>query len=124
MKGKMDWMVILVLVGVVGVLFWLKRSGLISPSDAALHLKNGAAVIDVRSLSEFNSGHLTQAISIPVDQVASAVPQRFPDKDQVLLLYCASGMRSGFAQRRLRGMGYANAFNLGSYARAEALVQQ
>jgi len=47
-----------------------------------------------------------------------------PDKSQVLLLHCASGMRSGMAKSKLNGMGYINAFNLGSYGRAESILKQ
>jgi rhodanese-related sulfurtransferase len=44
------------------------------------------------------------------------------DKNQVLLLHCQSGMRSGVASKRLKRLGYAKAFNLGSYSRAARLV--
>jgi hypothetical protein len=33
-------------------------------------------------------------------------------------------MRSGVARKRLRALGYANAFNLGSYARAAQIVNK
>jgi rhodanese-related sulfurtransferase len=76
----------------------------------------------VRSPGEFNSGHLAKAINIPVDEIEMALPKRVKDKNQVLLLHCASGMRSGVAKGKLNGMGYANAFNLGSYGRAAKIV--
>jgi rhodanese-related sulfurtransferase len=44
------------------------------------------------------------------------------DKNQVLLLHCQSGMRSGVAKSRFKGLGYPNVFNLGSYARASHIV--
>lgn len=100
----------------------IKKSGQISPKDALAFLKNGALVIDVRSPGEFNSGHLPKAINIPVDEIETALPKRVKDKNQGLLLHCASGMRSGVAERKLKGMGYANACNLGSYGRAAKIV--
>ena len=81
-------------------------------------------MIDVRTAGEFSSGHLTNAINIPLDEIATAVPQRVKDKSQVLLLHCASGMRSGMAQKKLKALGYTNAFNLGSYGRAESILKQ
>jgi phage shock protein E len=44
------------------------------------------------------------------------------DKNQVLLLHCASGMRSGVAKQKLKSLGYANFFNLGSLARARKIA--
>jgi len=40
-----------------------------------------------------------------------------------LLLHCLSGGRSGIARGQLRSLGYPNAFNLGSFARAEKIVR-
>ena len=88
------------------------------------YLKQGALVIDVRSPGEFAAGHLAGAINVPLDQLEAALPQRVRDKNQVLLLQCASGTRSSLAKSKLRGMGYPNAFNLGSYGRAEGIVSQ
>ncbi len=114
----------LVIAVVAAAILMLKKTGQISPKDARAHLKNGALVIDVRSPGEFNSGHLAQAINIPLDEIETALPGRVKDKNQVLLLHCASGMRSGMAQKKLHGMGYTNAFNLGSYGRAESILKQ
>jgi len=120
----MNWIALIVIIVVIGLFLTLSKAGQISASDAAECLKQGALVIDVRSPGEFNSGHLTNAISIPLDEIASVVPKRYSDKSQVLLLHCASGMRSGVAQKKLKGLGYTNAFNLGSYSRAEQIVGQ
>ena len=118
----MNWTTILVIAAVVAVIFMIKKSGQISAKDALAHLKNGALVIDVRNPGEFNSGHLPNVINIPLDEIATALPKRVKDKNQTLLLHCASGMRSGMAKGKLTGMGYTNAFNLGSYGRAEKIV--
>jgi phage shock protein E len=120
----MNWTTTLIIAAVVAVVFMIKKTGQISAKDALEKLKNGALVIDVRSPGEFNSGHLPVAINIPLDEIETAVPKRVKDKNQVLLLHCASGMRSGMAKSKLNGMGYTNAFNLGSYGRAESILKQ
>ena len=120
--NPMNWTTILVIAAIVAVIFIIKESGQISAKDALEKLKSGALVIDVRSVGEFNSGHLAKAINIPLDEIETALPKRVKDKNQVLLLHCASGMRSGMAKTKLIGMGYTNAFNLGSYGRAEKIV--
>lgn len=119
----MNWQSLLVFCVVLLVVLLFRRKGLISTRDAREHLRQGAAVVDVRSEGEFASGHLPQAINIPVHEIESVAPRRFPNRGQVLLLHCQSGMRSGVAKRRLRALGYANAFNLGSYSRAAQIVR-
>ena len=116
---------IFLIFAVIAIAFFLfKTAGQMSAKDALAHLKQGALVIDVRSPGEFASGHLARAINIPLDQIEAAVPKRVQDKNQVMLLHCASGVRSGMAKSKLRAMGYANSFNLGSYGRAESIVNQ
>jgi phage shock protein E len=118
----MKWAPLLIIAAIILVIVLLKKSGQIPAKDALAYLKDGAWVIDVRSPGEFQSGHLPGAINIPLDELESAMPRRVTDKNQVLLLHCQSGMRSGSARQKLQGMGYAKAFNLGSYTRAKDLV--
>ena len=120
----MNWTTLLVIAAIAAVIFMIKKSGQILPKDALEKLKSGALVIDVRSPGEFCGGHLAKVINIPLDEIETALPKRVKDKNQVLLLHCASGMRSGMAKGKLKGMGYTNAFNLGSYGRAESILNQ
>jgi phage shock protein E len=122
MNASSGWTPWLIFAGVAVVFFLFKRSGQISSREALAHLKNGAMVIDVRSTGEFKSGHLPAAINLPLDEIVTALPRRVKDKNQVLLLHCQSGMRSGMARQKLRRLGYVNAFNLGSLARAGGIV--
>ena len=119
---NMNWTTILIIAVVFAAFLMISKGGQISASDAATYLKHGALVIDVRSPGEFSSGHLTNAINIPLDEIAAVVPQRWPDKKQALLLHCASGMRSGRATELLKKQGYTNVFNLGSLDRARTIV--
>jgi rhodanese-related sulfurtransferase len=56
-------------------------------------------------------------------ELRESLPRRVKDKNQVLLLHCLSGGRSGIARGQARSLGYSNVFNLGSYARAEKIVR-
>ena len=120
----MNWTIALIIAAVVVVSFILKRVDQISPEDALAYLRNGALVIDVRSPGEFSSAHLANAINLPLGEIETALPHRIKDKKQVILLHCHSGMRSGMAKKKLRILGYANAFNLGSYSRAAKIVDR
>lgn len=119
----MDWMLVAIFALAAIAYIFFKRSGQISPQDAQAHLKNGALVVDVRTPAEFSARHLPNAINLPVDQIETTFPQRVRDKSQPILLHCHSGMRSAVAKKKLNALGYANAFNLGSYSRAERIVK-
>jgi phage shock protein E len=115
---------LLIIAAVAVVVFMLKQAGQISAPAALAHLKNGAMLVDVRSPGEFASGHLPVAINLPLDELETALPRRVKDKNQVLLLHCLSGSRSGMAKTKLKQMGYLNVHNLGSYGRAENILKQ
>jgi phage shock protein E len=107
----------------VAAAFLLLRRGMQVPKKAAAaYLRNGAVVIDVRSAGEFTAGHLARAINIPLSEIESVTARKFTDKNQVLLLHCQNGKRSSEATRKLKELGYTNAYNLGSYDRAAQIV--
>ena len=83
-------------------------------TDFAKLLKEGAVILDVRSPSEFQSGHLPGAINVPVDQLKKHLI-KFPDKQVPLITCCASGMRSAAAAEALRVAGYMNVYNGGGW---------
>ena len=99
-----------------------RRAGQISVKDARNYIKNGALIIDVRTAGEFVAGHLPVAVNLPVSEIDTNLARRVKDKNQVLLLHCQSGARSGVARKKLIALGCPNAFNMGSYSRAERIV--
>lgn len=72
----------------------------------------GAIVLDVREPYEYKQGHVPGAVNIPLGQVDDAV-NLIPDKDAILYVYCAAGVRSARACRRLTSLGYAKVTNIG-----------
>jgi len=117
----MKWLLLLIIAVLIVVIFLLKKNGRISPVDAAMRMRGGALVIDVRSRNEYAADHLPCAINIPLDELETALPRQVKDTNQILLLHCQSGLRSGLAVIKLRGMGYRNVSNLGSLERAKAI---
>jgi len=78
-------------------------------TNRALELINdGAVVIDVRSIDEYNSGHIKGSINIPLDIIDTVTY----DKNTTLIVYCATGVRSQEAVNKLSDMGYTNLYNL------------
>jgi rhodanese-related sulfurtransferase len=118
----MNWTTVLISAVVVIAFLLYTRSRLISVKDARSYLKKGALVIDVRTAGEFVAGHLPVAVNLPLSEIESNWSRRIKNKNQVLLLHCQSGARSGAAKVKLIALGCPNAFNLGSFSRAERIV--
>ena len=118
----MNWIDILIAVAILAAFLIYRRTGLISIKDAQAYLRGGATVIDVRTAGEFVAGHLPIAVNLPLSEIETSLARRVKDKNQVLLLHCQSGARSGAAKKKLIALGCPNAFNMGSYARAERIV--
>jgi rhodanese-related sulfurtransferase len=75
-------------------------------------VKEGAMIIDVRSPTEFNGGHVKGAVNIPLQAIQSSF-NKIP-KNKVIITCCASGMRSGSAKSLLKAAGY-NVHNGGGW---------
>jgi len=118
----MDWILIAVTVALFIAYMFLRRKGQISREAAATYLQRGAVLIDVRSPAEYATGHLPQAINIPLPQIDSLIGSHVNDKNQVVLLHCQSGARSGVAKNKLDALGYTRVYNLGSYDRAARIL--
>lgn len=99
-----------------GLFFWSffdKTGDGISPSEATLLInRDQAKVIDVRQPDEFASGHLPDALNIPLSELANRHPELESFKEFPLLVYCASGGRSSRACAELNKYGYNKLHNL------------
>ncbi|MGD1815683.1 MAG: rhodanese-like domain-containing protein [Pleomorphochaeta sp.] len=79
----------------------------------AFDTQDDITIIDVRTAAEFNTGHVKDAINIPLDVVEATVLERYPDKNEKLYLYCRSGNRSSQAAKLLVAQGYTNVYDFG-----------
>lgn len=71
--------------------------------------------IDVRTVEEYNRGHIEGALNIPHGDIAHRISAIATDLEQPIHLYCQSGVRSGLALEILMEMGYQNVVNEGGY---------
>jgi phage shock protein E len=78
-------------------------------NDAAMPL-----IIDVRTVQEWNKGHLEGAVLIPYNQIGERIGSVVKDKSQRIYLYCRTGRRSQIAKEALDKLGYKDIVNLGS----------
>lgn len=107
----------------IGVPILIKVFGLIPSAKAKMMLNQNATLLDVRTAEEFRSGHVKGAVHVPYEEVGQRIGAIAPNKSAPILLYCLSGGRSGVAKSTLRRMGYLEAHNLGSLARAKRIVE-
>lgn len=107
---------------VVTLFLFSRRVSTVTPKDCQELLKSGAVVVDVRSPQEFQTDHLPMARNIPLDDLGEVLPRQIPDRNQVILLHCQSGLRSRNALNQLQRMGYHQARNLGSLAQARRML--
>ena len=70
-------------------------------------------ILDARTQTEYDEGHIPGAILIPHDTVATAAEDAPPDKGQLILVYCRSGNRSKQASQTLVDLGYTNVVEFG-----------
>lgn len=75
-------------------------------------VEQGALLIDVRTPSEFNQGHLDGAANFPLDTINTAFSDI--DKQTPIVVYCRSGNRSGQAMSYLKKAGFTQVYNGGS----------
>lgn len=87
----------------------------ITPEDAKKRLDNekGIILLDVRTMEEYETGHIEKSILIPVDTLVSEAEKTLVDKEATIFVYCRSGNRSTTAAKILVEKGYKSIYNLG-----------
>ena len=73
---------------------------------------NKVVVIDVREKKEMNDCVLKGSINIPVNELVKKIREVVPNRNQPILVYCATGSRSIFACQILADFGYTSVYNL------------
>lgn len=81
---------------------------------------NSPIVVDVRTEEEFEDGAFPDAVNIPLDDLMYRFEELGNNPSREIVVYCASGARSAYAQRMLMQMGYANVKNGGGLSQMMA----
>ncbi len=76
-------------------------------------MEKGAVIIDVRSASEFRSGHIKNSRNIPLNEIKTHIAA-LKKLGKPVITVCLSGGRSGMAQSVLSAAGI-EAYNGGSW---------
>lgn len=76
----------------------------VTPAEAKVRQDQGAVVVDVREAEEWQEGHVSGAVHIPL----ATLPQRLHqlDPQQEVITVCRGGNRSAFAADALLKAGF------------------
>lgn len=83
-------------------------------NDEIENMRNtpGAVLIDVRTEEEYRTGHIPQAVNVPLDKI-SEFRNRIKNPGTPIYVYCLRGSRSQRAAGILKGYGYTNVKSIG-----------
>ncbi|HEU5350052.1 MAG TPA: rhodanese-like domain-containing protein [Terracidiphilus sp.] len=118
----MSWTLYFIALAVLLGFIVMRRAGQVPMKKAKELIRQGGMIIDVRTATEYVTGHLSQAVNVPVDEIDMVIPGRVKDRTRIMLLHCQSGLRSRTAKEKLEKQGYTQVYNLGSYERAFKIV--
>lgn len=72
--------------------------------------KSDLVILDVRTASEYEDGHIEGAVNIPVQELSSHLDE-LSDEDE-LLVYCRTGNRSAQAVDILQDVGFTKIYHM------------
>ncbi|MDO4779135.1 MAG: rhodanese-like domain-containing protein [Tissierellia bacterium] len=85
-------------------------------SENLLSTLDNVSLVDVRTFEEYSEGHIKNSQLLPLDTLTYNAEKKLK-KENLIILYCRSGNRSGQAQKYLEKLGYTslNAGGINSY---------
>ena len=108
--------VAIAIVLVVGFMYLRFAAPRIPGEDAREKVRQGALLLDVRSVEEFQAEHLDGALNIPVRELTDRITD-LGRTDREIVVYCASGTRSAIAKQMLEREGFERVHDLGGMSR-------
>jgi len=85
----------------------------ISSQQAEEMMSDDVIILDVRTQEEFDNGHINNAVLLPNYEIKEKAESVITDKNQTILVYCRTGVRSEAASKELIEMGYTKVFDFG-----------
>lgn len=79
---------------------------------SSIENKEAFHFIDVREESEWQKGHLPEAIHLSKGIIERDIEKIIPDFNAKIVLYCGGGSRSALAADNLQKMGYTHVYSM------------
>ncbi|WP_432697032.1 rhodanese-like domain-containing protein [Marinobacterium sp. YM272] len=100
----------------LAMLLWTesRKSGKsVSPAEATrLINKEDAAVLDIRPKKEWDTGHITGAVHIPLADLERRMSEIKADKSKPVIVVCNVGQAAATATKQLKTAGFTQAIRL------------
>ena len=96
-----------------------KRISETNVGDVKIKLDRGDKfyLVDVREESEWNKGHITNAIYIGKGVIERDIGKKIDNTEADIILYCGGGFRSALVADNLQKMGYSKVSSMdGGYS--------
>jgi len=85
----------------------------VSPKQATEMInREDAVVLDIRSMNDFQTGHIINAINIPGNALKNQLKQLAKHKQSPIIVACRSGAQSTAACKQLREANFEKVFNM------------
>jgi rhodanese-related sulfurtransferase len=85
----------------------------VSPQEATTLInRSQAVVLDVRPMTDFNSGHIVNALNIPSNGLKDQLKKLAKYQQKPVIVACRSGVTSAGVCSTLRKAGYTEVYNL------------
>ncbi|MDA3880846.1 MAG: FAD-dependent oxidoreductase [Prolixibacteraceae bacterium] len=84
---------------------------------------SSTVIVDVRTPEEFRNGAVPDAINIPLDELMYRFEELSENARREIIVYCATGARSAYAQQLLMQVGFVNVKNGGGLTQMMELVK-
>ena len=83
-------------------------------------IANGAIILDVRTETEFNTGHINGALNISLGTIRERYVEL--DTSKTYITCCSHGLRSVKAESILKDRGFKHVYNGGAWTDLEKIV--
>jgi rhodanese-related sulfurtransferase len=98
-----------------------------SPEEARLKAAEGSVFLDVRTAAERKQSSIAGSLHIPLNELSTKLKTLERHKSREIIVYCASGNRSGVASVQLKQAGFKAANLKGgmgawNFSKLEALL--
>ena len=125
MNNKWTYIILIIVIVIGGMIMILNRNKKISKNESSIKYvsmddivkimseNSNYIILDVRTVAEYNEGHIPNAICIPNETIGEDTANKLPNKEQLILIYCRSGNRSKQAAQKFSKLGYTNLIEFG-----------
>lgn len=86
-------------------------------------VREGAQVVDVRTVPEFVQAHIQGAVNIPIETLRHMF-HLLVEKKKVIIACCNDGSKSWYAKNLLDANGYRHVYDAGNWKKLEQRINK